>query len=191
VSAALFRSGLFRAYELTESDVPRMQRFFDASPSYFRAISGAPAAPGEAREEFDSLPPPEWPQGRKWSIGFDVGDDLAGLATLIADLFAPAVWHVGLYMVGESRFGEGGPLYRDLEAWMRSQGAEWSRLGVVHGNDRAERFWRREGYVEVRRREGFKVGGQVNQLIVMAKPLAGGTLDEYARLVARDRPDSP
>lgn len=191
MTAALFRSGEFRAYELAEADVPRMQRFFEESPSYFRLVSGAPAPATEAREEFDSLPPADWPQGRKWSIGFDAGGELAGLATLVADLFVPGVWHVGLYMVAESRFGQGGPLYRDLEAWMRAQGARWARLGVIRGNDRAERFWLREGYVEVRRREGFKVGEQVNQLVVMAKPLAGGTLAQYASLVARDRPESP
>ncbi|HUR87608.1 MAG TPA: GNAT family N-acetyltransferase [Ramlibacter sp.] len=174
-----------------EHDVHRLQRFFDASPGYFHIVSGASAPSTEAREEFDSLPPPDWPQGRKWMLGFDSGDELAGMATLIADLFATGVWHVGLFMVAESRFGQGGPLYRDMEAWMQARGARWLRLGVVAGNDRAERFWRREGYVEVRRREGFKVGAQVNQLIVMAKPLAGETLAEYAALVARDRPESP
>jgi hypothetical protein len=191
VSAALFRSGVFTASELAEADVPRLQRFFDQNPGYFRAISGAPAPANEAREEFDSLPPAEWPQGRKWLIGFDAEGALAGVATLIADLFVRGVWHVGLFIVAEARFGAGGPLYRDLETWMKAQGARWARLGVVRGNDRAERFWRREGYVEVRRREGFQVGAQVNQLIVMAKPLAGGTIDEYLALVARDRPDSP
>jgi GNAT superfamily N-acetyltransferase len=187
----LFRSPPFRARELLESDVPRLQRFFDANPAYFRIVSGAPAPSTEARDEFHSLPPAEWPQGRKWSIGFDVGGELAGMATLVADLFAQGVWHVGLFMLDESRYGEGGALYRDMEAWMRSRGAEWARLGVIRGNDRAERFWRREGYAEVRRREGFKLGEQVNQLIVMAKPLAGGTLAQYAALVARDRPGSP
>ena len=191
MSATLFHAGAFVARELGEADVPRLQRFFEESPAYFRAVSGAPAPATEAREEFDAPLPPQWPHGRKWLIGFEAGERLAGMATLIADLFVHGVWHVGLFMVAESRFGQGGPLYRGLEAWMKSQGAQWSRLGVVAGNDRAERFWRREGYAEVRRREGFQVGAQVNQLIVMAKPLAGGTLAQYASLVTRDRPESP
>lgn len=191
MSATLFRSGAYRAYELADADVPRMQRFFDASPAYFRIVSGAPAPPTEGRDEFDSLPPPDWPQGRKWSLGFDVDGELAGLATLIADLFAAGVWHVGLFMVAESRFGEGGPLYRDLEAWMRGKGARWLRLGVILGNHRAERFWRREGYVEMRRRDRFTVGSQDNVLLVMAKPLDGGSFDDYARLVPRDQPGAP
>jgi hypothetical protein len=32
-------------------------------------------------------------------------------------------------------------LYKQLESWMRTNGARWSRLGVVEGNRRAERFW--------------------------------------------------
>jgi hypothetical protein len=78
-----------------------------------------------------------------------------------------------------------------LEAWMAGEGAQWSRLGVVVGNARAERFWQREGYRDVRRREGVQIGDRVNDLRVMAKPLAGGTLAQYLELVARDRPGSP
>ncbi|HUP29599.1 MAG TPA: GNAT family N-acetyltransferase [Usitatibacter sp.] len=188
-AATLFTSGEYRAYELAEDDVPRMQRFFDASPSYFRIVSGATAPPTEGRDEFDSLPPADWPQGRKWMIGFDADSELVALATLIADLFAPGVWHVGLFMVAESRWGDGGRIYRDLEAWMRAQGARWLRLGVILGNHRAERFWRREGYVETRRRTGFRVGAQDNVLIVMGKPLDGGSIEELLSRVPRDRPD--
>lgn len=190
MSATLFTSGGFRAYELAEADVPRMQRLFDESPAYFHRVSGAPAPATEGREEFDSLPPAEWPQGRKWMIGFDDGGgELAAIATLIADLFAPGIWHVGLFLVAESRWGAGGPLYRDLESWIRRQGAQWLRLGVIHGNHRGERFWLREGYRETRRRPAFMVGQQDNILIVMAKPLGGGSLQDYLSLVARDRPD--
>jgi len=191
VSQALFTSGDFRGYELAAADIPRLQRFFDANPAYFLAISGAPPLPTEAHDEFHSMPPAGWLLGRKWSIGFDAGQELAGVATLAADLFAAGVWHVGLFMVAESRQGSGGPLYRDLEAWMRGKGARWVRLGVVVGNDRAERFWRREGFTALRRREDFKVRERSNVLLVMAKPLDGGSWDEYARLVPRDQPGAP
>lgn len=168
-----------------------MQRLFDRSEGYFRIASGAPAPATEGRDEFDSLPPPDWPQGRKWIIGFEAGGELAGEATLIADLFAPGVWHVGLFIVDESHWGRGGQMYRDLEAWMGGQGARWLRLGVILGNDRGERFWRREGYVETRRREGFRVGQQDNTLIVMGKSLDGGGIEELLARVPRDRPQSP
>ena len=71
---------------------------------------------------------------------------------------------------------------------MIEQGARWLRLGVVRGNARAERFWERCGYVQVRERGPVQMGRKTNLLRVMVKPLAGGTLDEYLALVARDRP---
>lgn len=191
MTGELFTSGVYRAVELGAADIGRMQRLFEASPRYFEAISGAPASATEGRDEFHSAVPPQWPMGRKWTIGFEAGGELAGLATLISDLFAQGVWHVGLFLLAEPRWGGGGPLYRDLEAWMLRQGARWLRLGVVLGNARAERFWRREGFSEVRRREGFVVGSQSNVLLVMAKPLAGGAWSDYERLVPRDRPGAP
>jgi hypothetical protein len=72
---------------------------------------------------------------------------------------------------------------------MRERGALWSRLGVVAGNGRAERFWEKMGYVEVRKRNGVAMGKRVSDLRVMVKALADGNLPQYLALVARDRPD--
>ena len=74
---------------------------------------------------------------------------------------------------------------------MVEQGAHWIRLGVVVGNARAERFWARCGYVQVRERGPLEMGKKTNMLRVMVKPLAGGSLDAYLSLVERDRPDAP
>ncbi len=63
------------------------------------------------------------------------------------------------------------------------------RLGAVVGNARAEAFWLRMGYVEVKRRAAVDTGGRLNDLRVMVKPLAVGvTLADYLDKVARDRP---
>jgi hypothetical protein len=64
------------------------------------------------------------------------------------------------------------------------------RLGVVEGNVRAERFWQRCGFVAVRTRDGVQMGPRTHTIRVMFKPLAGGSLQEYLALVARDRPDA-
>ena len=74
---------------------------------------------------------------------------------------------------------------------MVEQGARWLRLGVVQGNLQAERFWARCGYVQVRERGPMTMGRKSNLLRVMAKPLAGGTIEEYLALVERDRPSAP
>ena len=99
---------------------------------------------------------------------------------------------MGLFLVPERLHGTGFAqcAYAALEAWMAAAGARWLRLGVVQGNDRAERFWRSRGYRVVRERDGVAMGRKVNRLLVMAKPLAGETLDDYFALVERDRPAS-
>lgn len=64
------------------------------------------------------------------------------------------------------------------------------RLGAVVGNTRAERFWPKAGYIEVRQRQDIDTGARHNDLRVFAKPLAGGSIAHYLERVPRDRPDS-
>lgn len=177
---------------MAPDEVPRLQQFFEANPEYFLAVEGAPPGPDAAREEFESLPPADFTFERKYTLGFsDARGSLVANADVVSDLLAKRVWHVGLFIVATRLHGTGAarPMYEALERWMRSSGARWSRLGVVIGNARAERFWERMGYVEVRKRRAVPMGNRTNDLRVMVKPL-DGTLEEYRSLVARDREDS-
>ncbi len=78
------------------------------------------------------------------------------MANVVSDLLATGVWHLGLFIVATRLHGSGAAvlLYDRLEAWMGASGAQWLRLGVVRGNVRAERFWERRAYVEMRERTG-------------------------------------
>ena len=71
---------------------------------------------------------------------------------------------------------------------MRAEGARWIRLGVVKGNAKAERFWAKVGYRELRERGPVVMGRQSNVVRVLWKPLAGGTRADYLARVERDRP---
>lgn len=188
----LFQAGRFCATELVERDVGDMQQLFNANPDYHLLAAGRPPTPSEAREAFEARPP--FPYGKRWFVAIrDERGRLVGIADLLADIFAPRVWTLAWYLLENALHGTGAAaeVYTALEAWMRREGAAWSRLGVVEGNARAAAFWRRKGYVEVRRREGVPYGERINTLIVMVKPLAGGTLADYSALVARDRPLAP
>jgi len=114
------------------------------------------------------------------------------MASITANLLAPRVWHIGLFIVATSLHGSGtaASLYAGLEAWLKAQGALWIRLGAVVGNTRAERFWERQGYTEVRRRAGTQLGDVTHTVRVFVKPLGTSGLDDYLGLVARDRPES-
>lgn len=194
MSAALFANGAWRVARLAEEDIPRLQRFYEANPEYHRDVGGRAPLPDEARDDFHDVLPPEFPHRERWLLGFDEGGArLAAVADVISDLFAPGVWHIGFFMVDADLRGSGAApaMYAGLERWMRDQGARWVRLGVVMGNSRAERFWEKCGYRELRRRSPYRVGIRDTTLRVMAKPLAGEGFAEYLSRVARDRPESP
>ncbi len=189
---SLFATGATRAVALGPGDAPALQDFFVRNPAYFLAVNGAPPAPHEARDEIEDDPPPGWPFTRRWAIGFvDDSGALVGMANVCADLPAATVWHVGWFMIATASFGSAlaGDLYRGLEAWAADGGAQWMRLGVVEGNARAERFWLRRGFADVRLRRGVAMGRPVNTVRVMLKPLAGGTIGNYLAQVPSDWPD--
>jgi ribosomal protein S18 acetylase RimI-like enzyme len=191
--AALFAGPGFRALEAGAQEIPALQRFFEENPEYFLAVSGEGPHAGQALEEFEDRPPPGWPWDGKWMIRFvDAGGAMVALADVVSNLLAPGVWHVGLFIVATRLHGSGraSEAFDALEAWVRDGGAQWLRLNVAVGNTRAERFWERTGFAEVRRREGVRIGRQDNTMRVMLKPLAGGSLAEYLALVPRDRPES-
>lgn len=174
--------------------IPRLQQFFELNPEYHLAVGGEAPKPTEAQEEFESLPPAGWPFEKRWMLGFVANDDaMIGMANVISDLFAEGIWHIGLFVVATSLHGGGAAhvLYGHLESWMRDRGARWLRLDAVEGNLRAERFWARLGYLDIRKRSGVEMGKRINTLRVMAKPLANGTLSEYLAVLVRDRPESP
>ena len=187
---ALFVSGPWRAVELAGSGIDELQRFFDANPLYFETVMGEPPQPSAAHDTLHRVPPDDMTFTRKWVMGFrDEAGALAGMADVIEDLIGDDVWHVGLFIVATRLHGTGAArsLYDALERWMRAGGARWLRLGVVAGNARAERFWEKCGYREVRTRDNVRMGARVHRLRVMMKPLFGGSLEEYLQLVPRDQ----
>jgi GNAT superfamily N-acetyltransferase len=182
-----------RLRELGAGDIDAVQRFFDANPEYFLTVNGEAPGPEEAKHEFADLPPAGMTYRAMWLLGFFDGEGaLVGVATIVGDFLQPHVWHIGLFIVATALHGSGAAhaLYRRLERWMVERGARWLRLGVVQGSVRAERFWLRCGYMQVRERGPVTTGRKTNVLRVMAKPLAGGTIDEYLALVERDRPET-
>jgi GNAT superfamily N-acetyltransferase len=188
-----FASGRFRARPLVATDVPVLQAFFEENPEYFLAVNGVPPRPCEAREEFDDLPPADISFNERWLIAFtDPTGKLVGFAGVLSDVLAARVWHIGIFIVASSLHGTGASLalYDTLERWMAANGAAWIRLGVVEGNVKAERFWRKTGYGEVRKRLGIKMGSRTNDVRVLVKPLENRSIAEYLSLVERDDPDS-
>lgn len=192
-TATVFATPRYSARELREDDVPLLQALLEANPEYSLAVNGRLPHPDEAFVEFVEQPPAHLQPGRRWFMGlFDADDTLVGVCVVVENLGAPRVWHLAWLLVATALHGSGvaQAVYEAMEAWARQGGAQWLRLGVVQGNVRAERFWERQGFLQVRTREGMDTGGRLNTIRVMAKPLAGGTLDRYLALMPRDQPGS-
>lgn len=189
----LFGAPGLRACELEASDLPALQAFFVANPEYFIAVNGMLPRDDEAQQEFDDRPPPSMPYHRQIMIGIkDDSGQLIAMATVVSNLLAARVWHIGLFIVATARHGSGQAslIYQQLQSWMQQQGAQWIRLGAVVGNHRAERFWEKMGYTELRQRAGVPSGQQINTLRVMVKAVGERSLARYLEVVARDRPES-
>lgn len=189
----MFESPRYHGRELGADEVPRVQELFDANPEYFLAINGGPPRHDEAQIEFDSFPPDHLGFTKRWFAGlFDRQGEMIGVTMLVADLGAAQVWHIGLFLVATQLHGLGvaDEIYAALEAWMHRSGARWLRLGVVDGNARAERFWSRRGFREVRTRADVDTGGRFNNIRVLVKPLEELTISEYLARVPRDKPES-
>lgn len=177
---------------MDDADLPRLQRFFEENPEYHLMAEGGPPGPHAAQGAFDSMPPNGWRFDKKWMLRFaDAEGRMTGMADVIENLFVDGVWHIGLFAVATSLHGRGTAreLYEALESWLREQGCNWIRLGVVAGNARAERFWEKCGYGEARKRLDVPMGNKKHDVRVMVKPLAGGSIREYLSAVARDRPE--
>lgn len=201
--AAVFAGGGLEARELAREELPALQAFFDANPRYFVTVTGAPAPADAAVTTFEARPPPHLAFTRHPCLGL-FGADGAGLQGVVfvaCDFCLPGVWHLSLFMVDERHHGRGvaAAVHASFEAWARAGGAHAVRLSVVLGNERAERFWQRLGYVELRRRERVDTGGRLNTVRVMLKPLlaAGAAAGEvtqaieaYLQRVPRDQPGS-
>lgn len=183
------------AVEADRAALPELQSFYEANPEYWLIVYGHPPLSDDAANDFDARPPAEMPFSEvcSWLIRERRSQRVIGEVSVVIDLLAAGVVHLGFFIVDSARHGTGlaTDIYRGYESWAIGRGARWLRLGVVAGNRRAHAFWLRNGYVEVRRRENYVIGERTHSLIVMAKPVGTNTIADYLVAVPRDRPDSP
>lgn len=93
-----------RSLELVPGSEALLQRFFEANPQYFLAVSGEPPRPEEAFDEIHEALPEGWSFTKKWVIGFaDASGELAAMANVVSDLLAKDVWHISTFIIETAR----------------------------------------------------------------------------------------
>lgn len=186
----LFNMEGVRVRELLDFDIPLLQKFFVANPEYFFAVNGMAPRDDEARYEFESRPPPEVAFEKVYMIGFfDASGSMIAMTSIDSNFLAKGIWHIALFIVATTLHGSGkaASIFAGIETWLCKKGARWIWLGAVCGNIRAERFWEKSGFVEVRRRSGIPFGVCTQTVRVLVKPVATSGLAEYLEIAHRDR----
>lgn len=179
-----------RTVLLGEDDAALVQSFYDANPDYFVLLSGRPASPGAALIDLRAFPAQDFSDARKHFIGvLGASGQLLAVADIIENYPAPAVWHLGFFIVTTAlhRTGFAQRWLYQLEVWTQSQGAQYLRLGVAQVNLRGRRFWEKTGFVPATVRRGVDLGGHVHDVQTMVKPLDRADMATYYALAPRDR----
>jgi GNAT superfamily N-acetyltransferase len=175
MSDAGFRLDGYTVVRLTAADEGELQDLFVRCSDFHELAEGVPTPPGAASEELVARPPGT-PLRDKFSFGISAaGGGMVGYLDLIRNHPAEGEWWIGLLMLepAERGAGLGSRVYRAAAEWVARQGGTAIHIGVLEHNPKAERFWRRQGFQEVRRVEWVAGTGRVGRLIIMVDQRPG------------------
>jgi GNAT superfamily N-acetyltransferase len=138
---------------------------------FMRLVEGREPGPHEGREILTDAPP-DFPIADKFVLGVRSGDELIGVTDVLRGYPAPAVWWVGLLLLAPEarRGGLGSEVMGALASWAVGEGAASIQLGVQSQNERALRFWRRQGFEHLRTAEQQN-GRLHNRVLVLERRL--------------------
>ncbi len=147
-----------------------LQNLFNATPQYYLAITGTPAAPNEAENEFVELPPGV-NRADQFIFGLYLDHQLIGCAGMLRGFRTDNRVMLGLLLISEKYQGQGNGAraYADLEKIITSwPGIDTVRLGVIETNLAAFPFWRKMGFIETGERKPTTLP-YIADIIVMEK----------------------
>jgi len=152
------------------ADAAALQGLYERCTDYHEMHEGFATRPSAAADELAMLPPGRTLED-KFSMGiYEPGGPLIGYLDIVRHYPATNEWWIGLLMLDpEARAkGLGARLFRATWNWVLSQDGKAIYLAVLEENIRAERFWRRQGFEEVRRQaHTSETGNKISQVIVM------------------------
>jgi GNAT superfamily N-acetyltransferase len=151
------------------SDRANVLRVFLEAPSYTELVEGRSPSQEDVDDFFFGKPAGTEP-AHKSVFGFLLEQDMIGCADVIRSYPTDdSIW-IGLMLLSEVHQGRGhGKAALALLLEMaRKWGYSTAQLAVVSSNPRAQAFWQREGFVEIRRVSSPRFTGD---LIVMQRSI--------------------
>ncbi|WPB77690.1 GNAT family N-acetyltransferase [Archangium violaceum] len=127
---------------------PALQSLLERCRDFLELTHEAPR-PDEANHFLANLP-----DGKTLEDKFVLGlyqngtSELAGVIDIVRHWPVKNEWIIGTFLLDPTRrnAGLGARVHRELEGWVRHQGATGLRLVVQQQNPGALRFWQRQGY---------------------------------------------
>jgi RimJ/RimL family protein N-acetyltransferase len=158
---------------LTYQDVPRIQTFYVRCQDFFLFLTGEVPTLGAVKDLFEPVPPYQ-PKNAALYLGL-FQDTLIGVLKLDRDYPNVDEWFVSLLLIEPSKQnkGLGHAVVHGLETWLKAQGVKRLSLVVVEGNQAAQRFWQREGFMQTRALPPKALGKKTHVLLEFAKDLQG------------------
>ena len=164
----------FTVRRLSPADHAELQALYERCSDYHELEDGGPTRPTAGAETLAAGPPGTDPAD-KFALGV-YGDDgaMVGFLDVIRGYPAEGDWWIGLLMLApEARSGGlGGRICEEAARSVAEEGGRALHLAVLEQNPRAERFWRRHGFDEVRRKPFTAATGKESTVIVMRRDLA-------------------
>lgn len=157
-SARGFALGGLVATRIAPGDEPgraALQDLLERCADYMTLEDGVPPRPSAAAELIAALPPGR-SQQHKHVLGLAraAGEPFIAVIDAVRGFPDEGDWFVGLVLVdpAERGRGRGAAIMADLEDWFRRERGVASYLAVLERNPAAQRFWLRQGYVQLDRR---------------------------------------
>src|SRR5207244_5510148 len=134
--------------KVTIDDAPALQRLFERCSEFWELVEGVPPAADTAVKELTFFAPGKT-AGDTFTFGVFEDDRLIAFAHVTRDCPKPSEWWIALLILDPSQRGRGlgAEIHREIAEWVAAQGGAALVLAVQTQNERAEKFWLRQGYV--------------------------------------------
>jgi len=156
---------------VADSDLPDLQRIYEASPAVFRQLIGRPADPELAVRDFlDAIRMP----GR-YQFGAFLDDALIGVVDCKLDENEEGLAHIGMLLLAPPYDDPGvrGLALRMVERWLAAQfGAVRVETGVVSHAPEQIDFWLSQGYDFTGWQYRRELPGYAPRFLILGKDLS-------------------